>query len=391
VNVRQEGFARALFHRLTEKQAAIVAQQQRAVRKAFSFPSVIDAALRTRVGTTPHDVVFSRGTLRLLRYRRETPAAYAEPMLFCYALVNRPYILDLQPDKSVVRQYLQRGFDVYLIDWGSPSLADRYLKIEDYVSRFLEDVVRFILREHRREQLHLLGYCMGGTLAALFTALTPRRIRTLTLLAAPIDFSGRESLLQVWTDRNYFDVDAFVDAYGNCPATFLQFMFLNMKPIQNFIEKYLAFYEHMDDPRFLANYFAMERWANDNIPIAGETFREYVKKFYQENELVRGTFSLGGQHVDLQRISCPLLLLTATHDHLVPPASTLGIRAHVASRDVQEMSIDAGHVGLVVSGKAHKSFWPQATGWAGERAGARTTPPGLSGPAPTALVQAERV
>ena len=158
-------------------------------------------AQETRVGTTPYDVVLERGTHRLLRYRRETPAPYAEPVLFCYALINRPYILDLQPDKSVVRHYLARGFDVYMIDWGVPSDGDRLLTLEHYVCGFLKEAVEFVLRERVAQDLHLLGYCMGGTMSALFAALYPALVKTLTLLAAPIDFGGRESLLNLWTDR----------------------------------------------------------------------------------------------------------------------------------------------------------------------------------------------
>jgi hypothetical protein len=167
-------------------------------------------------------------------------------------------------------------------------------------------------------------------------------VETLTLLAAPIDFGGRESLLNVWTLRKYFDVDAFIDAHGNCPAWFLQLCFLSTKPIQNLLEKQMGFYEQMDDPRFLSNYFAMERWVNDNIPVAGETFRQFVRDLYQDNQLVRGEFHLGPRRIDLARISCPLLLLTAKHDHLVSPASTYGINRCASSVDVKEMTIDAG-------------------------------------------------
>jgi polyhydroxyalkanoate synthase len=320
---------------LAKYQSARLEASQRAWRRLSSLPSVVASALDTRVGTTPHEVVLQLGTLSLRRYRRETPALYAEPVLLCYALVNRPYILDLRPEKSVVRQYLDRGFDVYLIDWGTPSHADHVLTLDDYVGKLLTQVVDFILTEHHIQGLHLLGYCMGGTLSALFAALHPQQVATLTLLAAPIDFSGRESLLNLWTQRKYFDVDAFIDAYGNCPATFLQSCFLCMKPIQNLFEKNLGFYEQMSDPNFVANYFAMEHWVNDNIPVAGETFRQFVKQLYQENQLVRGVFCLGERRVELEQIRCPLLLLTATNDHLVPPASTTNICSHVHSSDVE--------------------------------------------------------
>jgi polyhydroxyalkanoate synthase len=348
-------------------QWSLFAEQRRHWRRLLSLPRVLTLACATRVGTTPHDVVFERGTRRLLRYRRETPATHAEPVLFCYALVNRPYILDLQPDKSVIRRYLERGFDVYLIDWGVPSHGERHLTLEDYVCVFLREVVELIVREHRREDLHLLGYCMGGTMAALFGALFPQRLRTLTLLAAPIDFGSRESLLSLWADKEVFDVDAFIDAHGNCPGWFLQSCFLQVNPIQNFIEKNLAFYEQMDDLQMLSKHFAMERWLNDNIPVAGATFREFVKKLYQGNQLVRGELHLGERRVDLGRLACPLLLLTAENDRLVAPRATEGIRPHVGSGDVASMAVGAGHVGLVVGGKAHKTFWPAATRWLAER------------------------
>ena len=332
-------------------------------RRLQHIPRALAMAKETRVGTTACDVVYAKGSHRLLRYRRETPATWAEPVLFCYALINRPYILDLQPDKSVVRQYLARGFDVYMIDWGVPARRDCLLTLEDYVCGFLEQAVEFILREQHRRELHLLGYCMGGTMSALLAAIHPGLVKSLTLLAAPIDFGVKDSLLNVWTDRAYFDVDAFVKAHGNCPAWFLQLCFQNMKPVQNLLQKHISMFENLDDPRFVAGFFAMERWVNDNIPIAGETFRVFVKDLYQGNQLVRGELHLGAQRVDLGRITCPLLLLTATNDHLVSPASTEGIRPHVGSRDVQSIGIDAGHVGLVVGGKAQKTVWPQATQW----------------------------
>jgi polyhydroxyalkanoate synthase len=343
------------------------AEAERTWRRFLSAPSVLRLARETRVGTSPAEVVLTEGTHRLLHYRRQTPALYAEPILFCYALVNRPTILDLQPDKSVIQQYLKRGFEVYLIDWGVPSDADRTLTFEHYVAGFLARAADLVLARQGVERLHLLGYCMGGTMAALHAARRPGQVATLTLLAAPIDFAGQHTLLNLWTDARHFDVDAMVDSYGNCPAWFLQTCFLLMNPVANLLEKNIAFYEQMDNPRVMSNHFALESWLNDNIPVAGETFRRFVKALYQSNLLVKGDFELAGERVDLGRIHCPLLLLTAKNDHLVAPSSTEGIRPHVGARDVHSMEIDAGHVGLVVSGRAHQTFWPAATRWLGDR------------------------
>jgi polyhydroxyalkanoate synthase len=352
---------------------SLFAEQRRLWRRLFAGPRVLRQARETRVGTTPADVVLTEGTHKLLHYRRETPATYAEPLLLCYALVNRPYILDLQAERSVVQQYLQRGFEVYLIDWGVPTEGDHVLTLEHYVCGFLKRAATLVLDRHARSRLHLLGYCMGGTMAALLAALRPELCQSITLLAAPIEFAGGETLLNLWTGAGQFDVDGLIDAYGNCPAWFLQACFVAMNPVGNLVEKNIAFYEQMDDPHSVRNHLALEAWVNDNIPVAGETFREFVKSLYQRNLLVKGELWLGGRRVDLARITCPLLLLTAGKDHLVAPASTEGIRPHVGSGDVQSMEIGAGHVGLVVGSKAHHTLWPAATRWLGERS---TSKPG---------------
>jgi polyhydroxyalkanoate synthase subunit PhaC len=349
-------------------QATLLREQRRSVSRWLSWPRLAAQAREARAGSSSYDIVLEIGSLRLLRYQRTTAASHRTPVLFCYALVNRHYILDLLPDKSVIQRYLQQGFDVYLIDWGTPSDGERTLTLHDYVCGKLASVVGFIREAHGVERLHLVGYCMGGTMAALLAALEPHLVKTLTLLAAPIDFSSRQSLLNVWADQRHFDVDAFIDAFGNCPAPFLQACFLFTKPVENLLEKSFGLYEQMDDPRFVASYFALEHWINDNIPVAGETFREFVKHLYQRNELVRGELRLGDRCVELGRIECPLLLLTAQKDHLVPPASTEAIRERVSSTDIEAMTIEAGHVGLVVSSKAHKTLWPRAVSWLAQRA-----------------------
>ena len=363
----------AMLDLVMERQKALYDEGLAAWRRFFSIPRVLEHARSNQVSNTPHEVVYEEDSLRLLRYRRDTPPKYAEPVLICYALVNRPYILDLQPDRSVVRQLLGRGFDVYLIDWGVPTAADRSMTLSNYIRGLMKNCADHVVAHAPASRFHLLGYCMGGTMSAMFTAVFPEMVKTLSLMAAPLDFEGKEGLLQVWTDPRYFDVDAVIDAYGNCPPAFLQGMFTLMKPVQNLYTKYTGFFEKMDDDRFVQNYFAMEKWTNDNIPVAGETFREFVKKLYQRNELVKGEFRLGDMPVDLKRITCPLLLLMASADHLVPPSQTSGIEPHVGSADIKAMTLDAGHVGLAVSSKAHKSFWPAATQWMADRSGARAS------------------
>src|SRR4051794_6718208 len=178
----------SLFEIFAEQQRAALDETQKMWQRFFSIPRVLEQARETKTGSTPHDVVYEEDKLKLLHYRRETPALYKEPVLVCYALVNRAYILDLQPDKSVIRQLLNRGFDVYMIDWGVPSAADRSLKLHDYVCGFLKNVVDFVLPRHEVSHLNLLGYCMGGAMSTMFTTIPQELVKNLILLAAPIDF-----------------------------------------------------------------------------------------------------------------------------------------------------------------------------------------------------------
>lgn len=362
---------KALFDQALSQQKAMYDATLKMFSRMFAIPKAVEWSREVAVGTTPHEVVFEQNKLRLLRYRRDSPTKYAEPILFTYALVNRPYIVDLQPQRSVVRQLLGAGFDVYLIDWGVPSAADQSMKLTDYVDGIMHDCADVVLKNAMTDRLHLVGYCMGGTMSALFGARYPELLKTLTLMTAPIDFSvgHDQSLVQLWSDPKYFDVDALIDAFGNCPAPLLQHSFQMMKPVANYFSKYVTFYEKMDDDNFVENFFAMEKWSNDNIPVAGETFREFVKCFYQGNQLVKGEYRMrvGEAPVDLKKIVCPLMLLMASADHLVPPVQSEGIVKHVGSKDVKTSTLDAGHIGLAVSTKAHKKFWPEATKWLGER------------------------
>ena len=245
-------------------------------KRFLNLPKVPRMATRVRVGSTPHDVVYEEDTLKLLRYRNDR-VLFREPILICYALVNRSYILDLQPSRSVVQQLLKRGFNVYLIDWGVPTAADRTMRLHDYVCGLMKHVGDFVRADAGSDVFHLFGYCMGGTMSAMYTSVFPEVVKTLSLLAAPIEFTDDSGLLSLWTKEEYFNVDRLIDAYGNCPPAMLQGAFGMMKPVQNFVEKYTSCWENLHDEKYLENFFAMEQWANDNIPVAGETFLEFVK------------------------------------------------------------------------------------------------------------------
>lgn len=340
---------------------------QRFMSKWSAMPNVARVAKEVRVGATPTRTVHRENKLRLLKYESDADQTYKTPLLVAFALINRPYILDLRPGKSVVEHFVNHGFDTYNIDWGVPAHGDRFIGIEDYVLRYMDNAIDHACKRTGCDSVNLLGYCMGGTLSAIYAALRPEKIKNLILLAAPIDWSSKDSLLSVWSDPKYFDVDKMLDVYGNAPAEWLQSSFQMLKPVQNFFEKYLTFYENMEDEKFLEDFFAMETWLNDNIPVAGETFRQFVKLLFQRNQLIKGELEIGHERVDLKNITCPILNLTAKHDHLVPCSQSLPFNDAVGSTDRKSINFPAGHIGMAVGSKAHRDLWPEACAWLAKR------------------------
>ena len=353
--------------RWTKWQESVITETVANARRLARLPTLLQRAQRIKKGATTSEVVYELDHIKLLHYPTETPPKYATPLVFVFALVNRPYILDLKPDRSVVNHFVQHGFDTYLVDWGAPSHADRFLTLDDYVNGYLANIVDFLRERTESQQVNILGYCMGGTMSAMFTALHQDRVKNLILLAAGIDFSTRDGLLNLWTRPEYFDVDKFVDAFGNCPAEFLQTSFLLLKPVQNLIEKPINFFEKADDDEAIDDFLTMETWLNDNISVAGEVYREFVKYLYQQNLLVQNKMPIGKHTVDLRKITCPVLNIMAKADDLVPCAQSMPFNDLVSSKDRQSILCPAGHIGLAVGSKAQREVWPQACEWLAKR------------------------
>jgi polyhydroxyalkanoate synthase len=368
--------------RVQESQSAWAASQQAMMDEAFrqmqrfaKLPGLWERSQRVRKGVTPSEVIYEEGHIRVLHYLNGAPK-YSPPLLLVFALVNRPYILDLKEGRSVVNHFVQSGFDTYLLDWGVPTAADRYLLLEDYIDGYLKRVVDHLCKLTGVDRLSLLGYCMGGTMSTMFTALYPKRVQNLILLAAGIDFATRDGLLNLWTDPKHFDVDRLIDAYGNCPSSFLQSSFQMLKPVQNLFEKPLNFFEKLDDDDFVDDYFAMETWLNDNIPVPGEVFRRFVKDLYQKNLLTQNRLRMGKRLVNLKEITCPVLNLMAQADDLVPCSQSAPFNDLVGSSDRSSITLPAGHIGLAMGGKAQRELWPRVCEWLTSRSDVAAPGPG---------------
>jgi polyhydroxyalkanoate synthase len=339
-----------------------------AMGRMTHLPTLWQKAQSIRKGVSPAETVYEEDRLKLRHYLSERKPKYQTPVVFIYALVNRPYILDLKVGRSVVANYVQAGFDTYLVDWGVPTYADRHLTLDDYINGYMVNVLDYVCERTGVDQVNIVGYCMGGTMSAMFTALHPKRVKNLTLLAAPIDFESNDSLLNVWTRANVFDVDKFVDAFGNCPPEFLQASFLLLRPVGNLLEKPINFYEHMHEEKFLDDFLTTESWLNDNIAVPGEVYREFVKYLYQKNLLTQNRMPVGKHIVNLKNIICPVLNIMAGKDDLVPCSQGTPFNDLVGSKDRKTILLEgSGHIGLAIGGRAQKEVWPTACQWMADR------------------------
>ncbi len=336
-------------------------------RKMVHLPKAMEVAKKVRVGATPSEPVYRVDNLRVLRYVTDHQQKFETPLLVVFALINRPYILDLRPGKSVVEHFVRGGFDTYNLDWGIPTDGDRFLGMEDYIQRYLGEAVDEVREQTGSDKVNILGYCMGGSMSTMYTALNPDKVRNLILLAAPVDWSRKDHLLAKWLEPEVFDVDKLIAVYGNAPADLLQNSFLLLKPVSTMVEKYFTLYEHLEDEKWLEDFFAMETWLNDNIPVAGEMFRQFVKECMQQNKLIQGKLKIGGKTVDLRNITCPILNLTAQEDHLVPPYQSQPFNDVVGSRDRSSINFAAGHIGMAVGTRANRELWPKVCDWLAQR------------------------
>jgi polyhydroxyalkanoate synthase len=286
-------------------------------------------------------------------------------VILVYALVNRYYMLDLQPDRSLVRKLLDEGLDLYVIDWGYPTRADRYLTLDDYIEEYIDDCVEHVRESTKCDKVTLMGICQGGTFSTIYSALNPAKVKSLVTLVTPIDFSTDEGLLNRWA-RN-LNIDALVDTYGVVPGDFMNSGFLMLMPFTLNVSKYLGMLDVAQDKEKLLNFIRMEKWIFDSPGQTGECLRKFIRDLYQGNKLIKGELEIGGKKVDLKKITMPLLNIFASADHLVPPCSTTPLNDLVGSKDKDLYEFKGGHIGVFVGSRSQKELAPAIAQWLHKR------------------------
>ncbi len=315
-------------------------------------------------GCSEREEVWRSGKLVLYRYRPIARPTVAVPVLIVYALVNRPTMMDLQPDRSLIRGLLSAGLDVYLVDWGYPDGADRFTTLAEYIEGHLAGCVDQILTAHAAPRLTLLGVCQGGVLSLCYAALHPERVRNLITMVTPVDFRTPADLLSKWVDK--IDIDAWV-ADGNVPGDALNQVFVSLMPFRLAHQKYVHLLTGAPGREALENFMRVEQWIFDSPDQAGAAFGEFVRWFYQENRLMQGRLEIAGRKVDLRTLEMPILNLIGKRDHLVPPAASAALKNLVGSDDYSVIEFDLGHIGMYISARAQREVPAAIARWLAER------------------------
>ncbi|MCP5365633.1 MAG: class III poly(R)-hydroxyalkanoic acid synthase subunit PhaC [Hyphomicrobiales bacterium] len=327
------------------------------------------------IGSTEKDVVYERETWKLYHYKPlvDPKDVHPVPMLIIPPLINGYEVADLQPNRSLVTNFLKEGIDVYLLNWGYPSRCDMYLDWSDYVCDFIDDAVDFVCASHGLDKTNLFGICQGGTMSTCYSALNNHKVRNLVLTVTPIDFhkakvEGKPHIGMLFEMGKTADVDLMRDAFGLIPADVLNVSFLMASPFTLMFGKYADTLDILQDREALTNFLRMEKWLFGGPGVSGAAYQQLVKNFLQGNELVKGTLELDGRKVELKNLTMPVLNVFAERDHLVPPACTQALGEHVGNKkDYKELPIKTGHIGIYTGGSSQKILAPSAAAWLKER------------------------
>lgn len=331
---------------------------RRVVDGAHMLARIKDADVQ--IATTPKEAVLSRDKVTLYRYAPTRKRTLRVPVLVVYGLIGRYTMADLQEDRSLIRNLLDRGLDVYAVDWGDPNRCDRWLTLDDYIDGYLDDCVDFIRAQHRADAINVLGICEGGVFTLCHAALHPDKVKNLIVTITPVDFHAdvhdeniERGFLNVWArSLDAEDIDRIVDAFGYVPGKFMGMVFSMLTPVRSLTKYNVDMLQVFDSQDKLMNFLRMEKWLADRPHHPGEAAKQWLIELYQQNRLVEGRFTLGGRAVDLSRLTMPVLNVFALEDHIVPPSCSRALAARVGTKDYSEIALPGGHVGVFVSGKS---------------------------------------
>jgi polyhydroxyalkanoate synthase len=327
------------------------------------------------IATTEKDAVFTQDKVTLYHYKSRAKQAVSTPVIVVYGLIGRYTMADLQEDRSLIRNMLDKGVDIYAIDWGTPTRADRWLTLEDYINGYMHDCIEFIKQQHGISKVNILGICEGGVFSICYAALQPNNVSNLMTSITPVDFHGDQTdtnvehgYINLWTrNLDALDIDLMVNACGNMPGELMGMVFQLLTPVKSLTKYNIDLLDIAHDESKLLNFLRMEKWLADRPDHPGEAAKQWFKDLYQDNKLVRNLFQLNGVTVDLRKLTMPVLNIFALNDHIIPPQCSMALKACVGSKDYTDLPLPGGHVGVFVSGKSQGILGKGIVDWLSQR------------------------
>lgn len=314
------------------------------------------------VGCTPRELVWQRDKVRLFRYHSEQ-RRWTPPVLLVMSLVSKPYVFDLRPGNSFVATLLERGFDVYVLEWGIPDAVEAGNSYETYCDEYLPLAVQAVIRSSGADGVSIYGYCLGGVLSLLSAAANPEMpVANLAMMATPIDFQCLGAVPALLREGR-IALEELIDETGNVPAKMVLSVLKTFNPTGD-LTSYATLLQHLDSREYIAAHEALVGWVHDHIPFPGTCFRQTVEWFIRDDRLVQGVVPFAGRDVDVRSIHCPVLNVVADADHLITPDSNRPIVDLISQLD--DLHLKAGHVGLIIGGTAQRRSIPQIADWLAE-------------------------
>ncbi|MCM3767467.1 alpha/beta fold hydrolase [Neobacillus niacini] len=303
-----------------------------------------------KMGHTPRAEVWRKNKSVLWHYPSKQ-RKYEIPLFFVYSLFNKPYILDVAPKTSVIEGLTNMGYEVYLLDWGAPGYEDKKIGLDTYIDKYLRTAVKRAIRHSGVNEITLVGYCLGGTIASIYASIADEPIKNLIVATVPIDFQpfiGPDK----WAEglrQGDINIDHFIDVYGNIPPKMVEGMFRAIgAPV--YFSNYTMLLARAHDHRYVDKWRRMNKWTLDQVPFAGEAYRQLATELFKENKLVKGELIIGNKKADLKNIEANLFVISGSRDNLVLEEQSKPIMDLVSSEDKTYVVVESGHVGLALSG-----------------------------------------
>ena len=349
-----------------------------AQRALLRFLNGVDWLLRDPaqvVGRTPYDAVYRHRKLEVRRYHHPNvrlPPRHDLPVLLIPPLMVKPFIFDLFPGRSLAGFLLDRGFDVFLVDFGEPDAADSYVTLDDYVLDWIPRACLQVKAAAGRQELSLLGYCMGGLFALMHLGVSrDRSVRNLVTIGAPLDVSKMGVF--AWAAKmGGGQVERLAGRLGNVPGGLSSAVFRLLTPAKN-VTRYADLFMNMWDREYVNGFDAMNQWVSQFIDYPQGAFLQFVRDFVQRNQLLRGKMRFGGKTADLERVRANLLAIAGRTDRIAPPPAVRAQTDAVGSADTTFRLAPGGHMGVFAGTGAPRHVWHPIAEWLAVRSHARPT------------------